>query len=295
MLKKKLKLSKMCLFIPYDKGNYVLYHTLNGGIAIIDEEVKKFLELHDESGFSIDELKEPQVKEVMINLLDSGFLIDKEINESALYRYFLNRNRFDHFHAAFLVLTTYNCNLACKYCYQGLQKKNTIMTLSMAELVSKWMCKLLEFRNSRSIGIVFYGGEPLLNVKALKFINNHMLNWTMLTGRQLFIGLISNGVLLTKQLAHELVDKYGLKQVHITFDGAKLYHDTKRCFPDGRGTFDIILSNLLSYVDSIATTVRVNIDKYNIQSIPELLDIFQHYGLKDKIRIYFARVYAWGP
>ncbi|MGC9014868.1 MAG: SPASM domain-containing protein, partial [Thermoproteota archaeon] len=30
-------------------------------------------------------------------------------------------------------------------------------------------------------------------------------------------------------------------------------------------------------------------------SFLKLLDVFQHYGLKDKIRIYFARVYAWGP
>lgn len=293
---RRLRLSGYCLIIPYDKETYILFHTLKGGIALIDVEAKNFLESHSKSGFAASEIKESQVREAVLNLLESGFLIDEEVDESALYRYFLNRNRFDHFHAAFLILTTYACNLACKYCYQGLQKRTDIMTLHIAETVSKWICKLLDFRNSRSIGIIFYGGEPLLNIAALKSVSNNLLSWSRRTGRELFTGLITNGVLLTRQLANELVDSYGLRQVHVTFDGNKLYHDLRRCFPNGSGTFDIILSNLLSYVDSVATiTVRVNLDKHNVGTVPKLLDVFQSYGLEKKIRIYFARIYAWGP
>ena len=39
---RRLRLSGYCLIIPYDKETYILFHTLKGGIALIDEEAKNF-------------------------------------------------------------------------------------------------------------------------------------------------------------------------------------------------------------------------------------------------------------
>jgi len=293
---KRLKLSKWTIFVPFDENYYAAYNTLFGGIAILDKEAKNFLDKIKYQGISIEDIKNPEIKEIIQNLINANFLIDEDLDENILYRYFFNRKRFNYFHGAFLILTTYRCNLACNYCYQGPSKRTESMSISTAELIVKWIQKLLDYRNTKVIGITFYGGEPLLNLKALKFISEKLLRWSNTEKRELSIGIITNGVLLTKSLANNLVDNYGLERVHVTFDGNKDYHDKLRCFPNGKGTFDIILSNLLNYVDYIKDTiVRINIDKLNFESSCRLLDVFKEHGLEKRIRIYFARRYAWRP
>lgn len=89
---KKLKLSKWTIFVPFDEKYYVIYNTLFGGIAILDREAKDFLDKIKEQGISAEDIKDPKIKEVIQNLISANFLIDEDLDENILYKYFLIEN-----------------------------------------------------------------------------------------------------------------------------------------------------------------------------------------------------------
>jgi uncharacterized protein len=77
---------------------------------------------------------------------------------------------------------------------------------------------------------------------------------------------------------------YGLKGVKITLDGFGEFHDRKRPFAGGRGSFDIIVENVRKAADKIEVDLGGNFDDENIESFPRLLDHLKELGLEKKLR-----------
>jgi uncharacterized protein len=57
-----------------------------------------------------------------------------------------------------------------------------------------------------------------------------------------------------------------------------------------KGTFNKITDNIREVADILDTVVRVNIDASNVDEAPAILDFLNDYGLKERVRIYFAPV-----
>jgi len=107
--------------------------------------------------------------------------------------------------------------------------------------------------------------------------------------------MVTNGYLLTPDLAYELKKNLGLKEYQITLDGPPEVHDKRRIKNDGSGTFERILSNIkgiLNHDDlkDIVIIIRVNIDNSNRKDFPALLDIIEKEGIKEKIYVYPGHV-----
>jgi uncharacterized protein len=91
----------------------------------------------------------------------------------------------------------------------------------------------------RQVGLTFYGGEPLLNMPALRAAVEHV--------QQKYAGLFNlalttNGVLLTE----DKVDFLATNSVHvvISLDGPQTEHDRERVDISGAGTHARIMNNL---------------------------------------------------
>lgn len=113
------------------------------------------------------------------------------------------------------LMVTRNCNLRCKYCYEGRDK--AAQTISI-EIIKKAIDTL------KPDYLTFFGGEPLLN----RYLIKYGLSYGKDNGVQNF-KIISNGTLITPDFLKEIKD-YNVNFT-ISMDGIKESHNiTRGCF-----------------------------------------------------------------
>lgn len=127
--------------------------------------------------------------------------------------------------------------------------------------------------------ITLFGGEPLLAHS--RPLISHIINTAREHGPTVF-SAVSNA---TELEAYE--DYLGpdlISTLQITIDGPPSKHDARRIYEDGTGSFEKISSNIdLALSKDVSVDVRMNIDRTNIDDLPELA------------RYYIARGWASHP
>ena len=134
---------------------------------------------------------------------------------------------------------TASCNLKCSYCY--LEGRNNPLGLSI-DTVDYFIDKYVEpnIRKTKVITVYFWGGEPLIKFKEIKYIvdrfeklkKNCILKYIIVT----------NGTLITHDIAQFCAKKSFILQ--ITMDGTKMSHDKNRKQINGKGSYEIIINSL---------------------------------------------------
>lgn len=148
-----------------------------------------------------------------------------------------------------ILSVTDDCNLRCKYCIYSdayhltKDKRCKYMAEETAKRAIDYFFELIApqlRRNPRKkIGITFYGGEPLMNMRtikyAVKYINRFYKN-------NVYYMLTTNGLLLNDANIKFLAENdIGLA---ISIDGPQKEHDRLRVRIDGTGSFIQIFSNI---------------------------------------------------
>ncbi len=262
-----MQLSNFVKIFPYkEQPDYLLlYSTKRASTILLPKTTLKSIEdgsleqsdadTLSSLGFLVPDANEE--KNEMLNILD-------EANKQ--------RKKF----TAMIVLNL-DCNLACKYCYEGSMKGKLYMSSDTAE-------SLIDFTESRylahgkSVHFDFYGGEPLLSVELIKHISKKLKTSAEEKGLQYTFNLVTNGTLLKRKTAEELLP-YGLKSAKVTLDGPKENHDMFRCFKSGAGSFDIIIRNIKDICGIMEIQVGGNYTSENYKDFPNLLDYLLQQGL----------------
>jgi len=174
------------------------------------------------------------------------------------------------------ILTTYSCNFACTYCFEQSVREQVFMDKQASDQIIRWLISRAEKRGYRQIFLVFYGGEPLLNVRPIYDISWHLYTWAADRGIDFGFGIITNGSLLKPELVDKLLT-VGLREVRITIDGDREAHDKKRPFSDGSPSFDAIIKNIKGLIKYSRLKINVagNFDQQSFESIPRLLDYLE--------------------
>ena len=152
----------------------------------------------------------------------------------------------------FTLSLTHRCNLACKYCYGG-EKFSRDMSPSTVK-------KAIDFafetagKNSE-VEFNFFGGEPLLRFdlieKAISYIRNHEGKLE----NPVSFSITTNGTLINDYII-SVVDRENIN-LCISLDGTENVHNLNRCYKNGRGSFDNVLSNLRKSIENL-NYVQVN-------------------------------------
>lgn len=189
--------------------------------------------------------------------------------------------------AALSVLTTTDCNMACPYCHEGLRKQQSYMSRATAQRVARFAAQDLVCDETHELWVYFYGGEPLLNVSAIEaFLDALEVELRLIDRRPALVqDMSTNGTLLTRDVARRL-RQLGLASAQITLDGPPEVHDQRRYTSNGKGTFAAILHNIKDVMDLFDITIRVNIDRRNLDSATGLLDVLADEGLLPYLRVY---------
>src|SRR4029079_5487430 len=109
----------------------------------------------------------------------------------------------------------------------------------------------IEQTHPRKLNIIYFGGEPLLNLQAIRKIGQEIFPFCRQRDVEFSSGMATNGILLTPELVDEL-KKFGFQWIKITFDGDQCEHDRRRIYKGGKGTFDEIFRKL----ESVAGKLR---------------------------------------
>lgn len=249
----------------------IVYSTLSGTIAVLDEEsMEKLsndkLEGLEEAGLLFDPLKEK------INLLSDFKYIREDTTETN-----------------YTILLTYNCNLECIYCYEGERKNNKFMDENTCLKVIDFILNDIKSKKSSKVNIMFYGGEPLLNIKCIELLGENLKYRLNKLGIEFSSSMISNGINLSLDIIEKL-KLLNLYQIQITLDGPKEIHDSRRCSKNNISYFNTILENIKNASRYFKVILRINFDRQNFKTITSLIDDIA-YLANENIIMKFAPTY----
>jgi uncharacterized protein len=235
------------------------------------QKVKKHESLNEAEGEAADNLKE------------MGYLLDDDVDEETVFNdWFRDHVVEQNEILTATILTTMACNLRCTYCYEKDKLGNAKMTPFVMDQVVQWMKTRIDTTHPLKVNIIFFGGEPLLNIPAIRKISGDVYSYCQEKGVEYSAGMATNGIFMTPTLADEL-KTLGFEWFKITFDGDQCEHDKKRIYQGGKGTFDHIFRNLEACAGKLKIMLGGNFDPESADSFKGLLDKISKSKFKDDI------------
>jgi len=156
-------------------------------------------------------------------------------------------------------VVTERCNLNCKYCYET-HKSNATMTKEIAKDAVDFLFNKEKvngyFTEEKSPAVIleFIGGEPLLEIDLMDYIVEYFkfkaFEVDSPWATNYMISFTSNGILFnTPKVEQFLKRNQGKVSIGITIDGNKELHDSCRVFPDGSGSYDIVVKSVKKWLE----------------------------------------------
>lgn len=270
-MKKEYSVSRYLNIINLDGGEAdILFNGVNGCLDEIPRELGDILSSRDQArinGLSRSNL-DFLAKRGHITVLTP----DTELERFREFTAGLHNHHASKLSSGGLILlASYNCNLACKYCFQNEHrpdKSGAIMPLRLVDdIFEKHLPTLLPGIENPCLSI--YGGEPFLpaNESVMRLALEHAKK---LPGMS--VVAVTNGTTVDV-----MQDIFGpgpgkVNKVQISFDGGRHQHDKSRVSAKGLPTFDKILKNIRLLLDlDTRVDIRINVDKTKIATLPELL------------------------
>jgi len=189
-----------------------------------------------------------------------------------------------------ILFPTEHCNFRCTYCYEDYKIGRMI-----PEVVSG-IKKLLHhrYKTLKSLEISWFGGEPLLAQDVIFEISETILSLQEQNPNLSYVANITtNGYFLSKQVAEKLIDSR-ISLYQISLDGDQAVHDTTRVLSSGKGTFDVIMSNLLALKEIDAefiVLIRIHYQKSTYVKLKSLINTLNdQFGGDLRFQFYFKSV-----
>jgi uncharacterized protein len=175
---------------------------------------------------------------------------------------------------------TARCNLNCRYCYAAPHQGGE-MSLEVAQRAIAIGIQDNQRRNSdQSLGVIFFGGEPLLRREFIHEIVRYCLGLESTTGQSFYFKITTNGLLLDEAFLTD--PETAPIFVAISHDGVKRAHDAQRVDSAGHGSFDrltTVIPLLLKHKPYAPVLIVVTPDTlpYYAESIDYLFNQGFHY------------------
>lgn len=170
------------------------------------------------------------------------------------------------------------CNLACDYCFTYSNHKKRILPLNLGKRIIDWW--LPQTDSKKHIQLSFWGGEPLLEWKRMKKLIHHAEGLNKDLHRDIEYGGTTNGILYTPDKVEWCAKHKSL--FLISLDGTKEAHDMHRKFPNGKGSFDVVVKNVKEAMKIMPHQVRFST---SVETIPYFFKTIQFFveelGIKD--------------
>lgn len=250
-------------YVLETSGKYCIYNTLYGGIIVLDEDEYEIL-----SNGTVEKCLYSDKEKFFI---DNGFWIEDSLNETEQYIKFCEFMReHSHNYINAVIAVTTKCNARCFYCFEkGIIQKD--MTIEAADKVIAYLKSRHDI--NKSLGITWYGGEPLMNQEIISYITKEL--------RKIYsdysASMITNGLLFDDETIKKAVYDWKIGVVQITLDGTEeIYNSRKNYINCTESPFKRAINNIKKLTEcNIQVSVRLNIDDDNFADIIHLLEFLR--------------------
>lgn len=166
-----------------------------------------------------------------------------------------------------------DCNLRCRYCFAGGGNYGQIRNL-MSEYTARDFVDFCIREFDVVEKIVFFGGEPMLNIKAMEIVCSRFKFYKekgQLSVLPKFV-IITNGTILTPSALQFI--KENIFSITISIDGPKEVNDINRIYQNGKGSYE----KIAQFIHTILQETNVNI-RYEATFTQAHIDA--HYSYED--------------
>jgi uncharacterized protein len=278
-----MKPSRYNIFIRSHNGATLAFNSASAALAEILPEKLPIIQrlLADPSSAKTDE-----EKEYLAALFEGRYLIPDSGDEVTSFKVNNRTHRFGNRALLLTIAPTLACNFRCDYCFESqssirMNKETEQALLAFAER---------SLKQSEQLLVTWFGGEPTLSLETIERVQSglqqraHQFAVAMLPS-----AIITNGYLLDGAMATRL-QICGVEEAQITLDGPAPIHDSRRKLANGRGTYQRIIENLKQTVDILRISIRINVDRMNVEATFDIFEDLRAAGLLDKVSLYFAQV-----
>jgi uncharacterized protein len=172
-----------------------------------------------------------------------------------------------------VLMLTYSCNLACRYCYEDREEGCVPGSLSAAgggsprEMSPETLRESVGFLldhcgEQRNVSIVFFGGEPLLRFPLLRAAVHDARAMAKAREKEVSFSVTTNGTLVTGEIAGFL--KENGVSVCVSVDGPREVHDVNRPYASGSGSYDDVeqgIAHLMENRNGVPLAARVTLGR----------------------------------
>lgn len=262
-----VKKSKYTLVFKRADGSFLLYNTATAALASVAEDLEVILADGDE-----DEVRA---------LIEEDFVVPSDAEDSRIRDSFLEDVYFGRNSLSTTILTTYDCNFACPYCFQESMHSSTAMSTDTALLVAEWVERAATELRPEHFFMCLTGGEPLVKLDTCCYLADRFRTFFDKVSVPQSFSMVTNGWLLSPSVLDDL-RRLGIKRYLIDVDGPKEHHDTYRILRSGEPTFDKIMDNAENVVQHDDTTLimKVGLTQANAPQLESFLDELTSRGFR---------------
>ena len=241
----KMKLS-IYTYLFENSGQYYLYNSQTGFLSTIEKKLYERLFDHDFETLD-DEI---------INALKSKKII---MEDEHLYDYYYKK-RQNYFASigyqkslGLVIAPTTGCNFECPYCFEG-EKMNKCMS---AEIIDDLVEFINSYKQTKTLNITWYGGEPLVAFNVIKTIVEKIQE--RCTIENLIQSIVTNGYLINDDVL-DFMKSNNFESIQISFDGNALRHNKTRYLKGShQPTFDRIMFNVDRLYNEMPKELKINL------------------------------------
>ena len=266
-------LAKNNIIVQLETANeYAIFNPISGNFDLMDENEHAML-------FNIDNriISNPDFKDY---LLERGYAYRNSLEENLAIEnaYHKFKTEINQSQVQLMLVPTYNCNLACTYCFQhGIKDKPTLIS---KETVDSFF--LYARKNFTAAGknpfITLFGGEPLVNSNSQRDIINYIVDSCAKEAYELAV--VTNGYDLVDYI--DVLQKVKVKEIQVTLDGSQTVHDTRRATANKKGTYNRIVNGIQAAITAgMPINLRSVVDAENIRDIVNLAEFLDAQGWLD--------------
>lgn len=277
----------------FDLGDSMaLYHSLRMKPVYLKKDAYESLQAWLVGSFCNNYSDAPEELKATVNeLVKYKILNHSEEDDDKVLQFVKSRIPSPAINVCYMI-TSEQCNLACKYCFLGNNDECKRSNFSLENMSKETADKAIDFFinqiklsgldfEDNKPAIIFYGGEPLVNYDVLVYIAEKIntLRDVEKCVKNLELSMVSNGLLLTEERALKLKE-LGVA-IAISVDGFTEKANSMRVDIAGNNVFNKILKALdMCKRIGVDVSLSVTLSEETIENTKDILELVDKYGVK---------------
>ena len=286
-----MKRSLYNIIIPYRNVN-IIYNTLWNTSAITGKSRQEINDLLNrcslaEGGCCVD-------NNIQSLFTSRKFIVNEEVDEKAYVREKLYATNHNAELLDIIVVPTLACNFRCWYCYEDHGDKTRISKNEVDNIVKFVGIRLAEDKRIKKVSLSFFGGEPFLCYDSVMLPLLEQVH-ALCESRNISFtaSATTNASLISEKRLAEL-RPHNWDFMQVTLDGNKNRHDKVRFSAQGKGSYDLIITNVLMALRyGIRIMLRINVSEETNLAVEQLLQRFDKLSETERKLLTFQIQRVW--